>query len=226
MSSRYEKLMDHELGLFWGYRYQEFINIFLKSLDNTNGHTILDIATGTGVIPANLLTRPNNSRKIIGLDLTYVMLEKAKIRLQGIENGHMVDLVCASAQELPFRKHAFDTILCCLATHHMTVEHLLSNIKWVKKEKKEGISFIADVGGSSKWKIGIIRFIIKSLAFMYFLIFENLSRALAESDSLKNVRTAGEWMEEVKKAEFSHVTVKDLPSRRIWAPNPIIIKFY
>ena len=226
MSSRYEKLMDHELGLFWGYRYQEFVEAFLQTFQIKKGQTVLDIATGTGAIPANLLARQDGDRKIVGLDLTFRMLEQAKTRLQEIEGGKDMALVCGSAEALPFRKQAFDHILCCLATHHIPIESLLSNIRRVKKENREGLASIADVGGSSKWKIGIIRLVIKILAFLYFLVFENFSRAMAESDALQNVRTAAEWVETVNKSGFAEVKVEELPSRRMWAPNPIIIQFY
>ena len=69
---------------------------------------VLDVATGTGLVAAELLRR---GFSVTGLDQSTGMLEVARRRL-----GADVDLVESSAEELPFDDGAFD---------HLTFTYLL-----------------------------------------------------------------------------------------------------
>jgi demethylmenaquinone methyltransferase/2-methoxy-6-polyprenyl-1,4-benzoquinol methylase len=80
---------------------------FLVSRLPPGGH-VLDVATGTGLVAAELLRR---DFRVTGLDQSPDMLEVARERF-----GDRVDLVEASATEMPFPDDAFD---------HLTVTYLL-----------------------------------------------------------------------------------------------------
>ena len=54
MAPRYEKVVDSELNRFWGWSYLGFINLLLASTPVQPQDIILDVATGTGVIPSLL----------------------------------------------------------------------------------------------------------------------------------------------------------------------------
>lgn len=69
---------------------------------------MLDVATGTGLVAAELLRR---GHRVTGVDLSADMLAEARRRF-----GDRVELVVASAEKLPFADASFD---------HLTVTYLL-----------------------------------------------------------------------------------------------------
>ena len=73
-----------------------------------DGGTVLDVATGTGLVAERLLSA---GHRVTGLDQSADMLAVAKQRF-----GDSVDLVQASATEIPFSDASFD---------HLTFTYLL-----------------------------------------------------------------------------------------------------
>ena len=221
MALRYEKLMNSELSRFWGIDYYGFIAEVLGETKTSATDNIIDIATGTSFIPRFLTAEKKAAKSITGLDLTYDMLLNGKKLLAEEGNSGHINLVCASAHAMPFMSGSFDIAICCLATHHMSVTHLL---KEIHHAIKPGATFyIGDVGGSVKWKIGFVRVIIKALAFLYFLFTENYSRAKAESGAVANVMTSKEWHNRIKENGFENISIREIKSSRFWTPNPVII---
>ena len=224
MAPRYESLMNSELNRFWGIDYQAFVNHLLVDCTPHQNETILDIATGTAFIPAYLFDKRSKVSSVVGLDITFGMLLQGRNRLVKSKKSILAPLVCASALEMPFRRQVFDIAICCLATHHMNTDDLLSNIH--HSLKPGGALRIADAGASSKWKNRMIRFFIKIAAFLYFLFSENFSRALAESAAIGNIHTSKEWEEMIKSHDFEDISIEQLRSKHFWAPNPLFIKAF
>ena len=218
IASQYENKMDSELNLFWGWTYQELIGALLDALPDLHSKSILDLATGKLVIPKAILAENPAVEKIIGLDITYRMLQLGKSNM--IENSP-IKLLCASALQIPLKDESFNLVTCALATHHMNVKQLLREIERVLVY--EGDLLIVDVGASKTWMNPVIQFIIKTLAFLYFLVKEGASRAWAEASALPNIRTADDWQEELQIAGLSGVQIIKLKSRRLWIPDPIFI---
>jgi len=81
---------------------------FLVSRLPDDGGRVLDVATGTGLVAAALVAR---GFRVTGLDQSTEMLARARERF-----GGSVELVEASADELPFADAAFD---------HLTFTYLL-----------------------------------------------------------------------------------------------------
>ena len=54
MAPKYELVVDSELNRFWGWSYNGFVNLLLASTPVQQQDIILDVATGTGVIPYRL----------------------------------------------------------------------------------------------------------------------------------------------------------------------------
>lgn len=222
MAPRYEQLMDHELNRFWGFDYAAFLDEALCDFYPQRGDLILDIATGTGFIPGYLIKYKRPFRKVIGLDITFDMLVHARQRAREMGAQDRVLLVCASAHAMPFRIGSFDRAICCLATHHMDVHALLKNIH--QTLKSGGMVTVAEAGGSSRWKNLIIKSVIKAGAFLYFFFAQNPSRAAAESSAIANIHTSEEWRGLFNECQFSHVRLRQLKSRRFYAPDPLIIE--
>lgn len=72
--------------------------------------TILDVATGTGRIPLDLLRQPSFRGRVIGLDRASKMLDVARRDLAA--HTDRVSLVQADAMALPFASGSFPTVTC------------------------------------------------------------------------------------------------------------------
>lgn len=71
------------------------------------GERILDVATGTGMVAAELLRRANCT--VVGLDQSTEMLAGARARFAGA-GGEPVELVEGQAEALPFADASFDAL--------------------------------------------------------------------------------------------------------------------
>ena len=221
MAPRYEQVVDSELKRFWGWSYSGFVNILLASIPLKPNDIILDIATGTGVIPSLLNKAGHPLNQIHGLDITMAMLILAKRRLAD-QNGHVnQNLVCASAMEMPYANSTFTKVTCGLATHHMNVKQLISESHRVLQS--QGKLTIADAGGSNLWKFPGMKFLLRIAAFIYFFLVENKSRALAETKAVSNVLSKDDWSLILMNSGFRNIVIQSLKSRYFWVPAPLLI---
>jgi len=221
MAPRYEQVVDSELNRFWGWSYSGFVNRLLAATHIEPQDLILDVATGTGVIPSRLEKAGHPQNLIHGLDITLTMLMHARRRLAD-QNGHVnQNLVCASAMEMPYANSAFMQITCGLATHHMNVTQLISESHRVLHS--QGKLTIADAGGSKFWKFPGVKFLLRIVAFIYFFLVENKSRAWAESDAVANVLSKDDWKQILINSGFRNIVIQELKSRYFWVPSPLLI---
>ena len=221
MAPRYEQVVDSELKRFWGWSYSGFVNILLASIPIEPDDIILDVATGTGVIPSLLGKAGLPGNHIHGLDITLTMLKHAKQRLGDPKGRVNQNLVCASAMEMPYTNSTFTKITCGLATHHMDVKQLISESHRVLQSG--GMLTIADVGGSSILKFPVINFFVKLFVFCYFILFENITRAWAETNAVSNVLSMDDWKLLLTDSGFRNIVIQELTSRYFWIPAPLLI---
>ncbi|MFC1997271.1 class I SAM-dependent methyltransferase [Chloroflexota bacterium] len=221
MAPNYEETVNSELISFWGLGYEEFINTLLDLTPIRHELKILDIATGTCVIPIKLLEKKDCDHHIHGLDITYEMLNHAKRNLKNHNNQGAVKLTCASAMEMPYAKRSFDLAFCGLATHHMNVSLLLEEVYRVLRYGGQ-LSF-ADVGSTKLWNFPGVEWIIRLLAFVYYVFKEGPNRAWAEASAISNVRSAEQWNSLLNDLNFKNISIKKLESKYIWIPSPLVI---
>ena len=69
------------------------------------GARVLDVATGTGMVTAELLARCDCT--VVGIDQSAEMLAAARARFAGDER---VELIDGEAERLPFADHSFDAL--------------------------------------------------------------------------------------------------------------------
>ena len=81
-------------------RWRRFL---VSRVDAGEGDTVLDVATGTGAVAAELLRQKRC--RVVGLDQSPEMLSEARRRL-----GDRVELVEGRAESLPFDDGAFDAL--------------------------------------------------------------------------------------------------------------------
>lgn len=77
----------------------------------------LDVATGTGRAPLALLSEPNFTGRVIGLDISGKMLQKAAVKLSPYA-GRTLLMRCGS-MPLPFPDNTFDAASCLEALELM-----------------------------------------------------------------------------------------------------------
>jgi ubiquinone/menaquinone biosynthesis C-methylase UbiE len=222
LAPRYEKVVDNELNRFWGWSYAGFVDRLIESTPISDGDFILDLATGTSVIPRRLVERVKKEYQVVGLDITARMLKRGKEKIDQDKANINIHLACGDAMVMPFSSESFNVVMCGLATHHMNVPRMLSEIKRVLKSG--GRISLADAGGSPLWHLSVIKMIIRVAAFLYFLAVENISRAWAETAAVSNIRTADEWKSILSEFGFVDIRITKLPSKRFWTPDPLVLE--
>src|SRR5207248_488038 len=79
----------------------------VDAVDVQAGQRLLDVATGTGMVAAEVVRR--GAAEVVGLDQSEQMLAGARARLsKEPELGRRVTLVLGEAEQLPFGDHEFD----------------------------------------------------------------------------------------------------------------------
>lgn len=222
IASRYESVVDGELRKFWGWSYEGFIENMVNHTSIGQNDLVLDIASGTAVIPLKLVDNGKASGKIVGLDITYSMLERGKQKISKRGINDQISLVCGNALAMPLQSETFDNIVCGLATHHLNVGVLLDEIN--RLLRPGGQLTIADVGGAQVWKMPIVNAMIRTATFLYFLPKEGYARARVEASALANVLTPTEWEDHLVSRRLQAIQVQELPKSNAWAPAPLMIK--
>ena len=222
LSSHYEETVNGELNTFWGWSYQRFVDQLVDRTEILENQKILDIATGTLVIPRKILKKNIPGIHITGLDFTESMLRQGKKIISGSDFTNSISLTCADAMAIPFEKGTFDVVVMGLASHHMDIPLMLSEMR--RMLKPGGLLSIIDVGTSPLWELPVVKFLMRVGAFFYFLIKENLTRAWAEVGAVTNLRTPEGWQMELEAAGFQSIEIIQLPSKYRWIPEPLSIK--
>ncbi len=222
MAPRYERTVDGELQKFWGWSYDGFVENLMDLTPLREEDAVLDVATGTSVIPLKIVGRGRHTGRIVGLDITLAMLRKGQQKIEARSQPAPISLTCASAMSMPYGNGSFDVVLCGLATHHLDVAVLLAEMGRVLK--KDGRLTIADVGGSPAWRLPVIKPLIRTAAFLYFLPGEGFARARSEAGALSNVYTGEEWKEKLRETHFEEIQITELPTSHSWSPSPLVIR--
>ena len=222
LAPRYEEVVDAELSAFWGWRYSDFADHLLEMTPINHEDRVLDVATGTAVIPRKLQGRLGNDVPIHGLDITPAMLSGAQHIVAAQKSPHRFCFVCASAMEMPYQSERFDVVTCGLATHHMDAQEMLNEMYRVLRSR--GQLSIADAGLSSVWNFPGIKLLLKLAAFVYYIFKENLNRAWAEAKAVSNIRLVEEWHEMLAALGFTDIKITRLRSKYFWIPKPMLIR--
>ena len=97
------------------------------------GQTILDLATGTGLLAIPIAKAFEQKGSVIGVDMSTGMLAqaKAKIEAEGIQN---LELIESDVELVDFESEQFDLIFCCSALVYISdIPTLLDKCyRWLK----------------------------------------------------------------------------------------------
>jgi ubiquinone/menaquinone biosynthesis C-methylase UbiE len=221
LAPSYSNTMNKELSQFWGISYPEFVEQLVAIATVQPGEKVLDIATGTAVIPITLISANRKQDRVVGLDITPAMLRHGRKGIASRGSLNTIDLVCASAMDMPFANATFDVIICALGTHHMNVPRMLFEAR--RLLATSGRLVISGVGATPFWRYVPGRLLIRLLMFEYGFAHRS-ARAQAELEAFKNVRTAKEWTR--LRVEFGYVKVRidEIKPRFPWYPSGLTLQ--
>ncbi len=98
-------------------RWRAFVVNQTKSMTQ---NYVLDVATGTGLLAADLAETMQERASVVGVDLTLSMLKTARQRLRDRGLSDSVDWVLARAENLPFRDDSFASSSISLALRNVS----------------------------------------------------------------------------------------------------------
>jgi len=222
LAPRYEEVLDDELRTFWSWSYQDYVDFLVERSEIQQGDIVLDIATGTAMIPSKINDQDIPGVRIAGLDISESMLLQGKKNLGNSNHNKRVSLTCGDGMALPFPAKSFDIIITGLASHHMDIKQMLIEIK--RTLKHNGKLSMVDVGVSPLWNYPVIRQFIQTVTFLVFLFRENLTRARAEAAAVTNVFTPDEWENSLLNLGFTDITIEEAPGKSKIIPIPFILK--
>lgn len=107
--------------LLWSASISRDLQALLRRSGLQSG-TVLDVATGSADIPADIVRRGRArglNLRAVGADVSAAVLAEARVR-----NEDSVHLVQHEGTALPFRDNSVDVGLCCLAAHHFAPDAL------------------------------------------------------------------------------------------------------
>lgn len=92
----------------------------LKTVQDLQPETILDIATGTGDLA--ILMANSSAKKIIGLDISAGMLEVGKKKIAQKLLSNKIEMVLGDSENIPFADNYFDAVTVAFGIRNF--EHL------------------------------------------------------------------------------------------------------
>lgn len=95
-----------------------------------SGQSVLDIGTGTGVIPRNML---RFGAKWTGTDISPEQIEQAKLLSQGTDIKYYV----SASEELSFPDNSFDVITACQCFWYFDHEKLIPEFRRMLKKRRK-----------------------------------------------------------------------------------------
>jgi len=122
------------------FLFQQMLNLTLKEVAPGEGELILDVGCGRAIDGARLWEK---GARVIGLEPSRVMLVRARQYLTA--NNARVALAQGIGEDLPFKPHSFDKVMCKGALDHfVSPKKTMEEIARVLKPDGEMILSIAN----------------------------------------------------------------------------------
>ena len=106
--------------------------------------SVLDVGTGTALIPIELCQRDAFDGSIVGVDLSNEMLNLARLSIAELGLGEQIWCEAVDAKSLPFEPGEFDVVMSNTIVHHIPEPfEVLREMRRVVKP--DGLLFIRDL---------------------------------------------------------------------------------
>ena len=109
---------SHDYAKYRDIYPQEFYNKIIERRLCVDGQAVLDIGTGTGVLPRNMY---RFGAKWIGTDISEKQIEQDVL----LSNGMNIDYYAMSAEDLQFSDNSFDVITACQCFWYFDHERIM-----------------------------------------------------------------------------------------------------
>jgi ubiquinone/menaquinone biosynthesis C-methylase UbiE len=221
LAPQYEETMDRELRQYLSIGYCEVVDELLTQAAVRPDDWVLDVATGTALIPRRLATHRGERGRVVGLDITPAMLRGARASLNRGNPSASTLLTAASGMEIPFAPGVFDVVICAFGAHHMQVPRMLEEIRRVLRTG--GRAVLAEAGAPPLWRTIVGRVMLKALMLTLGLT-KSSARAELEEEAFTTIYTAQEWRTMLTDAGFGEIEVRTLRARRSWYPRALAMR--
>lgn len=113
----------------------------LKRLAVANGESVLDIGSGPGFLAADLAKATGPMGKVVGVDISKQMVERARAR----NTNSWVSYEVADAEALPFEDESFDVIVSTQVAEYVPdIDAFCSEVFRVLKSSGRGLILATD----------------------------------------------------------------------------------
>jgi len=128
-----EKTPDNEIAL-----REKTIKYIIDSIKGSNPNTILDIATGRGMLLTKLVEKIDKDINIICVDLSFQVLKYDRIKAKNINPNIKVNYIACDATNLPFIDNTIDMAVSLFGIANMMefIQQGITEARRVLKENK------------------------------------------------------------------------------------------
>jgi len=171
--------------------------------------TILDVATGTGDLAIRALKL--GPEKIVGVDISEAMLERARAKIAGVGAGDIIEMRSGASEQLQFEDNSFDAAMVAFGVRNF--ENLRAGLSEIARVVRPGGPLVVLEFSRPR------HFPIKQLYGLYFrYVIPNVGRTVSRHehayqylpDSVGVFPTGNAFLEEMAATGFEDLRSKPL----------------
>jgi ubiquinone/menaquinone biosynthesis C-methylase UbiE len=221
-AATYEETVANEVFKYAGMPYEQVLSYVADTAQIEPRSQVLDIGTGTGAL-ALAIAGQLVSGRIVGIDPTAAMLERARANATRLGLVDKVHFDQAPAEALPYPDGTFDVVVSSLAMHHTHVPTTLGEI--VRVLKPGGRLAIADMSRNVRLD-SLLGFLVKPLLGLFYLASKrSIAMTRAEMEAYGQMYTASDWERLLAEAGLLQVQVREYPHPNSqWYSSVLIIQ--
>ena len=121
-----------------------------RAVHRPSSVVVLDVATGTGRLPAALMLQPAFTGRIVAIDASVKMLDIARAKLKAYADR--IEWQRADAQRLKFEDGAFDVVTSLEALEFFSNPKLALS-EMIRVLKPDGLLMVSNRIGPDAWKL-------------------------------------------------------------------------
>jgi ubiquinone/menaquinone biosynthesis C-methylase UbiE len=211
--SEFEEKAAREFRRRTGLDYKATMAKAIEAAEPRPGMQVLDVATGTGVIARQLVGLLGEKGKIIGVDATEEMVERARLSALSAGVGRRLEWRVAPAESLPFDGRSFDLVTCTLAFHLLQAPRFL---KEAYRVLKPGGRLLIATELASPGRLSRLRLKVMHNYYQYL--------ARDRTEATARFYSSAEVVEMLKTAGFRQSVIRGLGRRSRYARVFSLIK--